>query len=174
MFPSLFLAEGSSELSLATFSNDIHGFKVLGSESSQSGFSVSSAGDINKDGYDDVIIGAPYASTSSRYGAGTSYVIYGGASPTSAPTLAPTAEPTFSVQPSGKPSDQPTAAPTMTPTIVICYDYVNNKSGKITWADFDGDGKVDLLCEPGDGSIKICLSTGGGLECIGELPVHEV
>ncbi|MGQ4650372.1 integrin alpha [Lyngbya aestuarii] len=42
-----------------------------------SGFSVSGAGDVNGDGYDDVIIGAPFAD-SSNPDAGASYVVFGG------------------------------------------------------------------------------------------------
>jgi FG-GAP repeat len=42
-----------------------------------SGFSVSAAGDINDDGIDDLIIGAPQADPNDRYGAGASYVILG-------------------------------------------------------------------------------------------------
>lgn len=38
------------------------------------GYSISSAGDVNNDGYDDVIIGAPYA------GAGKAYIYFGGSS----------------------------------------------------------------------------------------------
>lgn len=41
-----------------------------------SGTSVSSAGDINGDGYDDIVIGAPTASYN-RTNAGTTYVIFG-------------------------------------------------------------------------------------------------
>ena len=41
---------------------------------------MSGVGDFNNDGYDDFIIGAPYASPSSRTNAGTSYLILGTAS----------------------------------------------------------------------------------------------
>ena len=46
----------------------------------QSGRSVSSAGDVNGDGYDDLIIGAYGAGPNGDNGAGETYVIYGGAS----------------------------------------------------------------------------------------------
>lgn len=42
-----------------------------------SGFSVSYAGDINKDGYDDIMIGAPQSSPLSRSAAGSVYIVYG-------------------------------------------------------------------------------------------------
>lgn len=42
-----------------------------------SGFSVSAAGDVNADGIDDLIIGAPFANSFGNVDAGSSYVVYG-------------------------------------------------------------------------------------------------
>lgn len=54
----------------------IAGFRIVGQGSpDSSGFSVSGAGDINNDGYDDVIIGAP---GDQRYGSGPAYLLFGG------------------------------------------------------------------------------------------------
>lgn len=53
------------------------GTYVLGSAASKAGYSVSSAGDVNGDGFDDVIIGAPAATTSGGSYAGASYVVFG-------------------------------------------------------------------------------------------------
>ncbi len=58
------------------------GFRIDGAAAGdQSGYSVASAGDVNGDGRADVIVGAPYADPSSGNDAGSSYVIYGAASP---------------------------------------------------------------------------------------------
>ena len=48
----------------------------------QSGYAVSGAGDVNGDGYDDLIIGAPYADTNGS-DSGTVFVIFGSAENTS-------------------------------------------------------------------------------------------
>ncbi|HEY4940495.1 MAG TPA: hypothetical protein VII56_03630 [Rhizomicrobium sp.] len=53
-----------------------NGFEVTGLTGDQSGTSVASAGDINGDGYADVIIGAPNSSPNG-VSSGASYVVYG-------------------------------------------------------------------------------------------------
>jgi hypothetical protein len=54
------------------------GFRIDGADDNDySGWSVSSAGDINGDGIDDLLIGAPYAYASSTDDAGSTYVIFG-------------------------------------------------------------------------------------------------
>ena len=68
------------ELDLSVL-NGTNGFILTGiDEADESGFSVSSAGDVNGDGYDDLIIGANRADPNGEFGAGETYVIYGGAS----------------------------------------------------------------------------------------------
>lgn len=52
-----------------------------------SGNSVSGAGDINGDGIDDMIIGAPFADPNGNQVAGQSYVVFGSRSSSSSPTL---------------------------------------------------------------------------------------
>ena len=57
------------------------GFTLTGIDlGDRSGASVSSAGDVNGDGYDDLIIGARWASPNGDNTAGETYIVYGGAS----------------------------------------------------------------------------------------------
>ena len=56
-----------------------HGFRVDGAGvGDESGASVAGAGDVNGDGLDDVLIGAPGASTRARKDSGATYVVLGG------------------------------------------------------------------------------------------------
>ena len=60
--------------------NGTSGFVLNGkSTEDNAGYSVSSAGDINRDGFDDLLIGAPQADVSSpsRTDAGVSYIVFG-------------------------------------------------------------------------------------------------
>jgi len=57
-----------------------NGFVINGvAANDRSGIAVSSAGDVNGDGVDDVIIGADFADGNSQSNAGTSYVVFGSA-----------------------------------------------------------------------------------------------
>ncbi len=58
--------------------SDFNGLQITGKEADEFiGWSVSNAGDVNGDGYDDMIIGAPYADPGGKTNAGISYVVYG-------------------------------------------------------------------------------------------------
>jgi len=55
-----------------------NGFIIKGIDADDfSGYSVSNAGDINGDGIDDVIIGAPYADPNGNSSAGETYIVFG-------------------------------------------------------------------------------------------------
>jgi Ca2+-binding RTX toxin-like protein len=57
--------------------NGSNGFVLTGGLNQLSGASVSSAGDVNGDGFDDVIIGAYLATANGQTNAGVSYVVFG-------------------------------------------------------------------------------------------------
>lgn len=58
--------------------NGTNGFKVSGIDiDDMSGHNVAAAGDINGDGYDDVVIGAHYADPDGKTDAGETYVVFG-------------------------------------------------------------------------------------------------
>jgi hypothetical protein len=61
--------------------NGTNGFRLDGAlAGDQAGFSVSAAGDVNGDGYADLIVGASGADPAGKSGAGSSYVVFGKAS----------------------------------------------------------------------------------------------
>ncbi|MGH8569722.1 MAG: integrin alpha, partial [Gammaproteobacteria bacterium] len=67
-------AGGNLELSALDGTN---GFRLSGAEDDQSGAAVSTAGDVNGDGVDDLLIGARLADPNG-YSSGASYVVFGG------------------------------------------------------------------------------------------------
>ena len=110
-------ASGFADVDLASLTST-QGFKILGAAiDDQSGYyrGVSGLGDINNDGYADVIVGATYSSPNGKSDAGTSYLIYD-SSATVAPTSSPSAIPTMS--PTPKPTIVPTSSPTSRPTAI--------------------------------------------------------
>ena len=68
-------ASGFSDIDLGALA-PADGFKISDDANIGLGRSVSSAGDFNGDGYDDIIVGAPFDEASGTY-AGAAYVIYG-------------------------------------------------------------------------------------------------
>ena len=55
-----------------------NGFRIQGlGDFDRSGWSVSIEGDINGDGFDDVVVGAPFANPAAGGNAGTTYVVFG-------------------------------------------------------------------------------------------------
>jgi hypothetical protein len=86
------------------------------------GYSVSS-GDINGDGYDDIIIGAPYASPAGGTEAGETYVIFGSAAPPATVDLNSTSA-----------------------DITIYGDDAYDYSGSfVSSGDINGDGYADII-----------------------------
>jgi FG-GAP repeat len=58
--------------------NGANGFRLDGvNAGDQSGYSVASAGDVNGDGFDDIIIGAPFSASNGLTRSGESYVVFG-------------------------------------------------------------------------------------------------
>jgi hypothetical protein len=70
--------DNTNAIELSDIAAGIGGFVIIGeSAGDYSGHSVSSAGDVNGDGLDDLIVGAFQADPSGQSHAGKSYVVFG-------------------------------------------------------------------------------------------------
>jgi len=122
-----------AEINLADL-NGQNGFRMNGqAQDDRSGFSVSGAGDINGDGIDDLIIGAPGADPNGE-SSGRSYVVFGGA----------TWPAFFSL---GGLTTSPDLFPGQVPGFRIEGEFEGDRSGiSVSSAgDINGDGVDDLI-----------------------------
>ena len=73
----VFGSSGSTSIDLSAVANGNNGFVINGEYANdRSGVSVSAVGDVNGDGLDDLLVGAPFNSVTSQ-NAGRSYVVFG-------------------------------------------------------------------------------------------------
>ncbi len=124
--------------------NGVNGFQINGEEANDnSGHSVASAGDVNGDGYDDLIIGARYADTADR-DAGASYVVFGKAAGFTADLDLTSLDGTNGFQINGE-------------------AFLNNAGEVVASAgDLNGDGYADLVI--GTGSSRTAYVVFGGAQ----------
>ena len=105
------------------------------------------AGDIDGDGADDLIMSAFWASPAGRYGAGETYVIYGGPRPLPTPTPAPTPTPTLT--------------PTPTPTALAAVQLPDTGSEPGGQAGSMADGWPAALAAVAIAAGAVALAAGG-------------
>jgi hypothetical protein len=142
-------ASGWGTIDLETVAAGTGGFVIHGQDQGdRAGYSVASAGDINGDGFDDLIIGAPYGASTSNalYGAGDSYVVFGRASGW------------------GAPIDLATVAAGNGGFVIHGWSYADDSGTSVASAgDINGDGFADLIigAPGGDGVTGISNDVRG-------------
>jgi Ca2+-binding RTX toxin-like protein len=145
--------------------NGSNGFAINGIAAFDlSGYSVSSAGDVNGDGFDDLIIGAHRADPNHIYSAGQSYVVFGkGTTPTNQPPVANTDSATTA---------QNTAVTLEAPTLLANDTDANGDSLSLTGVSNPVNASVtfsngNVIFTPstnftGDASFDYSISDGKG------------
>ena len=150
-----------------------NGFVLTGiNGGDQSGRSVASAGDVNGDGYDDLIIGAPFADPNGDSSAGETYIVYGGATGTESLVPVTTQGTAAADNFTGNAGDDSFTA-------IATDDVVRGGAGddtiSITALDFaaiDGGTGVDTLVLNGAG-LSLDL-TGAGHAGVGSVEVFDL
>lgn len=136
----------SGTIELSTVGSTTPGVRFQGIDpSDESGFSVSSAGDVNGDGVDDLLIGAWWADPGGKAWAGETYLVYGQRGP--AALSGTTALSTVGSTTRGARFDG---------------RFVGNRSGRAVSSagDFNGDGLGDLLIGATGVDFSGALSAG--------------
>jgi hypothetical protein len=150
----------SANLDLSTLTG-ANGFKINGVAAyDASGRSVSSAGDINGDGFADLLVGAPYADPNGVANSGASYVVFGHATPHPHGDF----DADFHSDILWQNTDGSAGAWLMNGLSQSAGSVVGSNPGT-AWhikgdADFNGDGKADILWQNNDGSAGLWLMNG--------------
>jgi hypothetical protein len=172
-------ATGFGPIDLSSFGTA--GFIIQGDVAGDSaGWSVSAAGDVNHDGIDDIIVGAPFSDAGAQE-AGRAYIIFGRANTGGAVDLsnldsavgfiiADRVQSTFagySVSGAGDFNHDGFADVLVgAPFVNTSHGQVYVVSGNSTLADidndFNGDGRSDFLLRNDTGSVTDWLSQAGG------------
>ena len=135
----------SASLDLSTL-DGMDGFRLLGAdEFDRSGASVNAAGDINQDGMDDLIIGAPDVAADGRSNSGQSYVVFG-----------------FRTSP-------PAGTVTRGAFETSGFDFSDTGSGRE--AGFTGPIAEELIADRDDDFLPECCQNEAGIPlCLGDSP----
>jgi VCBS repeat-containing protein len=137
---------GNAAVILSKVAAGTGGFVINGASTSDySGYAVSSAGDVNGDGFADLLIGAPDADiTSSALSTGMAYVVFG-KSTTSAVTL-----------------PSPTASTSTSGFVIKGISKGDNAGWAVSSAgDVNGDGLADLLVGAPNADVSTSVTSSG-------------
>jgi hypothetical protein len=139
------------------------GFRLDGlAAGDESGRSVASAGDVNGDGFDDLIVGAPSADPAGRFDAGGSYVVFGfrtGVDPTLAGDFAPAVAEGGSVAAT---RDELRAVDLQTPAGAILFVHDGSESPSAGFTVTVTGGNGDAAAPQAVGAVVAPVNDGGG------------